>query len=202
MIRGVASSRHDAAELLLIDREFAAAHTGCGYRGPAANAYPGRFCSGGFRPPEQSDFFALADARARVARKGDNWPGGPVGGDNARMPRSEHRGVRPDSAQAFYCGTCWRYVGPTGKRVGYESEEIIVWVECPWCLGRRLEREAAEEERRRREEERTRPRQCALDGCAVMFVPATVWQRHCCDEHRWKAHRLKKAAARNGGVAG
>jgi hypothetical protein len=99
-------------------------------------------------------------------------------------------------AQTFYCGTCWGYIGPTGKRLPYTADsDAIVWVECVHCLERRLAKDAAEEEKRRREEEKRRPRTCELDGCEELFVPATRWQAFCCDEHRWAAHRRAKAAS-------
>jgi hypothetical protein len=104
--------------------------------------------------------------------------------------------LHTDTAQSYYCGTCFHYLGPTGERVPYESKGVILWIECSVCLIRRLEREAEEEERRCREEERRRPRECELDGCGELFVAATRWQAYCCDEHRWKAHRLAKASRR------
>lgn len=66
-------------------------------------------------------------------------------------------------------------------------------MECPRCLGQRLEEEAREEERRRREEERSRPRKCGLEDCAELFVAQTAWQKYCSGECRWKAHRRLKA---------
>jgi hypothetical protein len=100
--------------------------------------------------------------------------------------------IPQDQAQALYCGSCRRYLRPTGKRVPYTSPEVIDWSgECDWCRDRRLEREAEEAERRRREEEKVRPRQCQLESCGVWFTPATPWQRFHADECRWKAHRSR-----------
>jgi hypothetical protein len=108
-------------------------------------------------------------------------------------------------SQEFYCGTCFGYIGPTGKRLRYDRKAdddlVIVWVECSSCLGRRLAREAEEEAARLREQEKRRPRECELDGCDEMFVPATRWQSYCCDEHRWRAHRERKRSVRVNGSA-
>jgi hypothetical protein len=104
------------------------------------------------------------------------------------MPFSETFG------QELHCRGCWKYIGPSGKQVPYGDDgDAIEWVECERCLMRRLEQEATEEGKRRREEQRVRPRECEL--CGELFMATTAWQRFCCDEHRWVAHRRVKAAA-------
>src|SRR3954462_10226300 len=85
-----------------------------------------------------------------------------------------------------------RWLGYPGLVVDYESDNIIAWVECDRCRQKRERLEAEEAERRWREEERTRPRECALEGCSNTFTPGTDWQAYCCDQHRWRAHRAPR----------
>jgi hypothetical protein len=133
----------------------------------------------------------------RVAGRGDRWRDGEVEGENGRVVRNRNGDlIPPDAAQSVYCSTCSRYVGKSGKRVSYDSDDIIVWAECDGCRGRREAAEAVEAERRRREEEKVRPVVCQLDGCSVMFVRQAAQQKFCCDEHRWQAHRQTRKAGR------
>jgi hypothetical protein len=105
------------------------------------------------------------------------------------------------TAQSIYCSECRRFLRYSGRRVAYSSDDVIVWVECDYCRGRREAEEAEEAERRRRAEEKVRPVVCGLEGCQVTFVRATAWQAFCCDEHRWRAHRLLKAQRRREAAA-
>jgi hypothetical protein len=101
--------------------------------------------------------------------------------------------IHDDTAQAVYCRSCMRYLRPSGKRVPYESDEIIVWIpECDWCEEQRIERDA-KDRRARKEEMMLR---CEFAGCSEWFVPVRDWQRFCSPEHRWAAHRAKSRAAR------
>src|SRR5262245_47823959 len=115
--------------------------------------------------------------------------------ENGRVPRYNANGdlLRDDTPQQAYCSVCRGFVRPSGARVPYDSDEIILWLECDRCMFRRLEEEAEEEERRRREEELRRPRECGW--CGELFVPGKPWSTFCCDEHRWLAAQRRRKVA-------
>jgi hypothetical protein len=96
--------------------------------------------------------------------------------------------LRTDLGQEMYCARCRCYLRPTGKRVPYGSDDVIVWVdECQHCEERRLEREA-KDRRARRSEMMLR---CELAGCSEWFTPKVTHQRFCSPEHRWAAARRR-----------
>jgi len=140
----------------------------------------------GARPRLRASLFSPLPTQC-IARRGDSSRGGTVGGENGRVQRNANGDViPPDQAQAYYCGSCWKYIGPTGERVPYEyGAEVIVWTECARCMEKRLEQEVAEERQ-------LQPHTCRLEGCGELFTPVTSWQRYCCPAHRQAAHRIRR----------
>jgi hypothetical protein len=67
------------------------------------------------------------------------------------------------------------------------------WIRvCDRCRQREA-KERAERERLAQLEALWAARQCAAEGCSIVFAPAKAGQRFCCEAHRKRAHRKLKA---------
>jgi hypothetical protein len=87
------------------------------------------------------------------------------------------------------CRSCFRFVG-YGREAGPCGG--IEWIEqCDWCVERAL-RARVEVGRL---EEMWASRECAAADCQVVFTPAKVGQRFCCDRCRKRTHWRLKAAS-------
>jgi hypothetical protein len=155
---------------------------------------------GGTQTPAVAVLSIPGDACVRVANRGDGWRDDVTNGENGRVQydadgelirNANGDLIRQDVGQEYYCGSCRTYIGPTGERVEYESKDVILWIECDWCLTRRLEQETLEAKHRARAEAWNTPRLCQLEECRSWFEPRAAQQRFCTPEHRWMAARRR-----------
>ena len=91
------------------------------------------------------------------------------------------------------CRRCFAFLA-FGAEGGHSP--TIEWIEaCDWCLAHDAKEREAEAEVEALEE-LWRARECAADGCAVVFTPGAVQQRFCSDSCRRRSYRRAKVQGR------